>query len=48
MLIFRRPKSKVVIDILEPHGDQFADHLPKAQGLSNMRRTTGSNSTASK
>jgi type III restriction enzyme len=33
MLIFRRPKSKVVIDILEPHGDQLADHLSKAQGL---------------
>jgi type III restriction enzyme len=33
MLILRRPKRKVEIDILEPHGDQYADHLPKAQGL---------------
>lgn len=33
LLIFRRGKNGVLIDILEPHGDQFADHLPKAQGL---------------
>jgi type III restriction enzyme len=33
LLVFRKTKTKVEIDILEPHGDQFADHLPKAQGL---------------
>jgi len=33
LLVFRRTKGGVLTDILEPHGDQFADHLAKAQGL---------------
>ena len=41
MLIFRRPKNKVLIDILEPHGDQYADHLPKAQGLAHYAQEHG-------
>lgn len=38
MLIFRRPKSKIVIDILEPHGDHYADHLSKALGLAHYAK----------
>jgi hypothetical protein len=30
---FRRPKNKIVIAILEPHGDHYADHL-RMSGLS--------------
>jgi type III restriction enzyme len=41
LLVFRRPKSKIVIDILEPHGDQYADHLPKAQGLARYAQKHG-------
>jgi type III restriction enzyme len=41
MLIFRRPKSKIVIDILEPHGDHYADHLSKAQGLARYAQNHG-------
>ena len=41
MLVFHRKKSKVIIDILEPHGDQFADHLPKAQGLARYAKEHG-------
>jgi type III restriction enzyme len=33
MLVFRRARGGVAIDILEPHGDQYKDHFPKAQGL---------------
>ena len=41
LLIFSRKKSKVVIDILEPHGDQYADHLPKAKGLAHYAKQHG-------
>jgi type III restriction enzyme len=41
LLIFRRPKSKIVIDILEPHGDHYADHLSKAQGLARYAQKHG-------
>jgi len=41
LLIFRRHRGKVVIDILDPHGDQFADHLPKAQGLARYAKQHG-------
>lgn len=33
MLVFRRGRGGITIDILEPHGDQYKDHFPKAQGL---------------
>lgn len=33
LLVFRRAKGKVVVDILEPHSDHFADAVAKAQGL---------------
>jgi len=33
VLIFRRVKTQVHTDILEPHGDYLADALEKAQGL---------------
>ena len=32
-LIVRRVDGDYVIDILEPHGDQYADNLPKAKAL---------------
>jgi type III restriction enzyme len=41
ILVFSRKKSKVVIDILEPHGDHYADHLPKAQGLARYAKEHG-------
>jgi type III restriction enzyme len=41
LLVFRRHKSRVLIDILEPHGDQFADHLAKAQGLARYAKEHG-------
>ena len=41
MLVFRRVKNKVVIDILDPHGDQFADALGKAQGLAHYAKAHG-------
>lgn len=41
MLVFRRQKHRVLIDILEPHGDQFADHLSKAQGLARYAKDHG-------
>ncbi|MDX2199392.1 MAG: hypothetical protein SF069_10540 [Phycisphaerae bacterium] len=41
MLVFRRVKNKVVIDILDPHGDQFADALSKAQGLAHYAKAHG-------
>ncbi len=43
LLVFRRQKDRVPIDILEPHGDQFADHLPKAQGLARYAMQHGTN-----
>ena len=33
LIVFRRTKSGVHVDVLEPHGDHFADHVSKAQGL---------------
>jgi type III restriction enzyme len=41
LLIFSRKKNKVLIDILEPHGDQYADHLPKAKGLARYAKEHG-------
>jgi type III restriction enzyme len=41
LLVFHRKKSNVIIDILEPHGHQFADHLPKAQGLARYAKAHG-------
>jgi type III restriction enzyme len=41
MLVFRRVKGKVVVDILEPHGDHFADGLAKAQGLARYSKAHG-------
>jgi type III restriction enzyme len=41
MLLFSRNKGKVRIDILEPHGDQYSDHLPKAQGLARCAKEHG-------
>jgi type III restriction enzyme len=41
LLIFRRVKGKVVVDMLEPHGDHFADGLAKAQGLARYARDHG-------
>jgi type III restriction enzyme len=41
LLIFRRFKNGVSIDILEPHGDQFADHLSKAQRLARYAKEHG-------
>ena len=33
LLVFRRVKSKVKIDILDPHGDYLGDAPAKAKGL---------------
>ncbi len=33
LLLFRRLKGKIVVDVLEPHSDHFADAVAKAQGL---------------
>jgi type III restriction enzyme len=41
ILVFGRHKRRILIDILEPHGDQFADHLPKAQGLARYAKNHG-------
>jgi type III restriction enzyme len=41
LLIFRRVRGNVLIDILEPHGDHLADHLAKAQGLAKYAQTHG-------
>lgn len=41
MLVFRRVHGQVVVDILEPHGDQFADSLSKAQGLARYAKEHG-------
>lgn len=41
LLIFRRGKSGVTIDVLEPHGDHLADHLAKAKGMANYAREHG-------
>jgi type III restriction enzyme len=38
ILVFRRNNKRIHIDVLEPHGDQFADHLPKAQGLAHYAK----------
>ncbi len=42
MLVFRKVKNSYFIDILEPHGDQFADGLLKAQGLARYAKAHGS------
>ena len=39
--MFSRRKGKVIIDILEPHGDQYSDHLPKAKGLAHYAMQHG-------
>ena len=41
MLVFRRTKGKVVVDIFDPHGDYFADALAKAQGLAEYAKLHG-------
>ena len=41
ILVFRRQKNRIDIDILEPHGDHSADHLPKAQGLAQYAKHHG-------
>jgi type III restriction enzyme len=41
MFVFSRRKNKVAIDLLEPHGDQYADHLPKAKGLALYAKAHG-------
>jgi type III restriction enzyme len=41
LLVFRRIRGRVTIDILEPHGDHFADGLPKAQGLARYAAVHG-------
>ena len=33
LIVRRDPESDYVVDILEPHGDQYADNLPKAKAL---------------
>jgi hypothetical protein len=41
LLIFRKVKGKVVVDVLEPHGDHFADAVAKAQGLARYAGSHG-------
>lgn len=41
LLIFRKVKGKVVVDLLEPHGDHFADAVAKAQGLARYAASHG-------
>lgn len=33
LIVRRDPELDYVVDILEPHGDQYADNLPKAKAL---------------
>lgn len=41
LLIFRRTKGGIRVDIFEPHGDHLADHLSKAKGLAIYARKHG-------
>src|SRR5439155_3128943 len=41
LLIFRREKGKLKVDILDPHGDQFTDGPEKAAGLAEFARKHG-------
>jgi len=41
LLVMRRAKGRVLIDILDPHGDHLADALEKAQGLAEYARVHG-------
>ncbi len=41
LMVFRRGKGGVVMDIIEPHGDHLADHLAKAKGMANYARKHG-------
>ncbi|MGB7158048.1 MAG: DEAD/DEAH box helicase family protein [Tepidisphaeraceae bacterium] len=41
LIVFRRSKGGVVMDMIEPHGDHLADHLAKAKGMANYARKHG-------
>lgn len=41
LLVFRRLKDVVRIDILEPHSDHLADHLAKAKGMAMYAKQHG-------
>jgi type III restriction enzyme len=41
LLVFRRTRGGILIDILEPHGDHLADHLSKAKGLATYAHRHG-------
>jgi type III restriction enzyme len=41
LLIFRRERGKLQVDILDPHGDQFSDNAEKAAGLATFARRHG-------
>lgn len=41
LLVFRREKGKLKVDILDPHGEQFADNAEKAAGLASFARKHG-------
>lgn len=41
LIVFRRGKGGVVLDMIEPHGDHLADHLAKAKGMANYARKHG-------
>lgn len=38
LIVRRDPELDYVVDILEPHGDQYADNLPKAKALAEYAR----------
>lgn len=38
-IVRRDPELDYIIDILEPHGDQYADNLPKAKALAEYAKT---------
>lgn len=39
LIIRRDPTFGYVVDLLEPHGEQYADNLPKAKGLAKYAKT---------
>ena len=39
LVIRRDPEIDYIVDILEPHGDQYADNLPKAKALAEYAKT---------
>jgi type III restriction enzyme len=41
LLLFRREKGKLKVDILDPHGEQFTDGPEKAAGLAEFARKHG-------